>query len=327
MTWNDQTEKDVKNVREKLGLNQLENEVPLSAMLSMEQPVLVTADSNVSGKMYLAAELEQFHSIGMDAVASACNELYAMQARPLLFSDSIACARPKAEKIREIESGVEQACIQGSVRYTGSQIRDLPEFFSYDQYDLTGFAVGIRDKAAEAEQIPFSDGDVIIGLPSNGLHNSGYIVARKKLYLSKATMESYYETLGTTLGELLLQPTRLYRTQMETLRKSKVTVKSCVPVAHGGLDRAARRLLRHQAGAVLKLRTASMMPLYEMLHQDGNISDEQMRETFNMGYGMLFVVAEEDVDTVVEALENIGERPEPFGLVERDSYNIRYIKG
>lgn len=314
-------------MREKLGLKELENEVPLTAIQRMIQPVLVTKCSSVSGKLYLASEMQQLDTIGIDAVAAAINDLVSENAKPLMFYDNITCARPKVEKLKEIEAGIEQGCILGSIRYTGSEIKELPDVFAYDQYDLVGFAAGVVDKKKKAEAVPVRDGDVIIGLPSNGLHNNGYVAARKKLYLSKASMEIYYETLGATLGELLLTPTKFYRKAMEAAFDSGIPIKSCIQVAHGGLDRAVRLLLHNQAGAVIKQKTDNIPPLYGMLRGDGNISEEQMRQTFNMGIGMLLVVAEEDADAMAEVLENAGEEPEFIGLIERDSYTIRYIKG
>lgn len=299
--------------------------MPLSLIQKMQEPVLVTKTDSVSGKMYLAAEMQRFETIGIDAVAVAVNDLLSEQATPILFYDRISCARAKAECIREIESGVEQACILGSLRYAGSEISELPDIISYDQYDLSGFAAGVLSREEKTEHTPFQDGDVIIGLSSNGLHNNGYVLAKKKLYLSKASMEIYYETLGATLGDLLLQPTRLYKSAMEAAYISRIEIKSCVQVAHGGLDAAVRTLLKNRAGAVIKQKPQHMQPIYGMLHRDGNISEEQMRKTFNMGVGMLLLVAEQDADAMLEVLEKAGEEPVPLGLVERNSHTIRYI--
>ncbi len=312
-------------MREKLGLKELDNEISLSSVLKMKQPMLVTRTNSVSGKLFLAAEMQQFSTIGIDAVAASMNDLLAVGAKPILFYDNITCARPKLEKIKEIEAGIEQACIQSSIRYAGSEVKELPDIFSYDQYDLVGFAAGVQEKVSAHTEL--KDGDVIIGLPASGLHNNGYVAARKKLYLSKATMEIYYESLGATLGELLLTPTKMYRRAMEAAFASGIEIKSCIQVAHGGLDRAVRLLLHNRAGAVIKQKNENMSPLYDMLHKDGNISEEQMRQTFNMGIGMLLVVSEEDADSMAEVLEGAGETPNLIGLVERDSYNIRYIKG
>lgn len=315
-----------KKLREELGLKELENEIPLSHFKDMEEPVLTTTTTSVSDKLYLAAQMQRFDTIGTDVTASAVNDLLAMRAKPLMISDTISCAKARPGKIKEMEAGIEQACMKSGIRYAGSEIKELPDIFSYDQYDLVGFSVGICEFREKMQSFHFRDGDVIIGLTSNGLHNSGYVTARKKLYLSKASMEVYYETLGATLGDLLLQPTKLYKRPLEAAFESGIEIKSCVQVSDGGFDAAVRRLLYNRAGAVIKQKKEQMQPLYEMLHKDGNISREQMRCTFNMGVGMLLLVAEENADAMIELLENEGETPQPLGLIERDSYTIRYIK-
>lgn len=312
-------------MREKLGLKELDNELSLDFIKKMEQPMLITKTNSVSGKLNIASEMQKFDTIGIDAVAISVNDLLAARAKPLLFYDNITCARPKIERIKEIEAGIEDGCVKGSIRFAGSEIKELPDIFSYDQYDMVGFAAGVKNNTRETKEL--KDGDVIIGLSSNGLHNNGYVAARKKLYLSKATMEIYYESLGSTLGELLMKPTKIYRRSLEAAFESEMEIKSCIQVAHGGIDRAVRLLLQNRAGAVIKQKNGKMPPLYGMLHKDGNINEDQMRHTFNMGIGMLLIVAEEDADAMVELLEGAGEKACLLGLVERDSYNIRYISG
>ena len=245
--------------------------------------------------------------------------------QPLLFYDNISCARPKFEYIRDMEEGMENGCRQGNVTYAGSEIKELSDIFSYDQYDLVGFIAGVVEKKKKIGIAPVKAGDVIIGLSSNGLHNNGYVAARRKLYLTKTSMEIYYESLGSTLGDLLLAPTRMYRDAMEALLQSEIEIKSCVQVAHGGIDKAVHTLMHNAAGAVIKQREEDIPPLYDMLHKDGNISKEQMRNIFNMGIGMLILVAEEDTDRVVELLEAAGEEPVELGLAETGSDIVRYI--
>lgn len=313
-------------MREELGLKELENEIPVSHFKDMDDPVLVTTTTSVSDKLYLAAQMQRFDTIGIDVTASAVNDLLAMRAKPLMIADTISCAKAKPEKIEEMEAGIQSACVTSGIRFADSQVKELPDIFSYDQYDLVGFAVGVCECQEKVRSSHFRDGDVIIGLPSNGLHNDGYVTARKKLYLSKASMEIYYETLGATLGDLLMQPTKSYKRPLEAAFASGIEIKSCVQVARGGFDAAVRRLLYNRAGAVIKQGKGKMTPLYDMLHKDGNISREQMRCTFNMGVGMLLLVAEENADAMMELLENEGEEPLLLGLMERDSYTIRYIK-
>lgn len=312
-------------MRDKFDLKPLQNEIPLKEYLMYENPILVSTTNAVSGKLLLASEMGRFDTVGYDCVAVCMNDMLARGAKAILFYDNISCARPKLDWLEGIENGIEQGCIEAGITFAGSEIKELADIFSYDQYDLVGFVAGVTEEQTQIGKLPVKDGDVIIGLPSNGLHNNGYVAARKKLYLNRTSMEIYYESLGATLGDLLLEPTKMYRESMEALLSSDVTVKACTQVAHGGLDKAVRTLLQGKTGAVIKQKEGSIQPLYDMLHKDGNIAMEQMRATFNMGYGMLILVPEEDADKAVEILENAGENPVQLGLAEKDSEGIRYI--
>lgn len=291
----------------------------------MIDPVLVSKTHGVSGKLSIAAELERYNTIGKDCVAVCVNDLAAMGAKPLFFYDTISCARPKKDKIEDLEQGAQELCGQLGVAYAGSEIMELPDIFHYDQYDMVGFAVGIMDRSRGGSTRPVKNADVIVGLASDGLHNNGYVAAKKKLFLTKTSMEVYYENLQSTLGELLMQPTRCYQSALEAIRGADIALGGCIQVAHGGLDTALHKLLPKNLGAVIKQPKQNIPPLYQVLHQDGNMPLEQMRTTCNMGIGMLFIVAEEDVARVIELLEETGERPLPIGLVETGSTQIRYI--
>lgn len=312
-------------MRERLGLQTLTNEIPISIYRDMIDPVLVSKTHGVSGKLSIAAELERYNTIGKDCVAVCVNDLAAMGAKPLFFYDTISCARPKKDKIEDLEQGAQELCGQLGVAYAGSEIMELPDIFHYDQYDMVGFAVGIMDRSRGGSTRPVKNADVIVGLASDGLHNNGYVAAKKKLFLTKTSMEVYYENLQSTLGELLMQPTRCYQSALEAIRGADIALGGCIQVTHGGLDTALHKLLPKNLGAVIKQPKQNIPPLYQVLHQDGNMPLEQMRTTCNMGIGMLFIVAEEDVARVIELLEETGERPLPIGLVETGSTQIRYI--
>ena len=312
-------------MRERLELQTLTNEIPISIYRDMIDPVLVSKTHGVSGKLSIAAELERYNTIGKDCVAVCVNDLVAMGAKPLFFYDTISCARPKKDKIEDLEQGAQELCEQLGVAYAGSEIMELPDIFHYDQYDMVGFAVGIMDRSAGGSTRPVKNADVIIGLASDGLHNNGYVVAKKKLFLTKTSMEVYYENLQSTLGELLMQPTRCYQSALEAIRGADIALGGCIQVAHGGLDTALHKLLPKNLGAVIKQPRQNTPPLYQVLHQDGNMPIEQMRMICNMGIGMLFIVAEEDVARAIEVIEETGERPLPIGLVETGSTQIRYI--
>lgn len=312
-------------MRERLGLQALTNEIPIGVYRNMIDPVLISKTQGVSGKLSIAAELERYDTIGKDCVAVCVNDLAAAGAKPLFFFDTISCARPKKDKIEDLEAGVRSSCEELGIVYSGSEIMELPDIFHYDQYDMVGFAVGILDRGIRRDRQEIKQSDVIMGLASDGLHNNGYVAAKKKLFLTKASMEIYYESLQSTLGELLMQPTRCYQKVLETISREGISIGRCIQVAHGGLDVALHKLLPEDCGAVIKQPKQNIPPLYMMLHQDGNISLEQMRAICNMGVGMLFIVSEKDVERVIDIVDESGERPIPLGLIEKTSREIRYV--
>lgn len=313
-------------MREKFGLKKLQNEILLDGFRTMSHPALVSKANSVSSKLYIASEMDKVDTIGYDCVAACVNDMAALGAKPLFFYANISCVRPKADKIRVIEDGIANACRQAGIQFAGSEIVELPDKYSFDQYEMSGFIVGIVDRKKKIGLAQLEEGDVILGLESDGLHNNGYVTAKKQLFLSKGTMEVYYDTLGGTLGEQLLRPTRMYRAGMEHLMETEIEVKSCVQVAHGGIDRALHLLLHEKYGAVVKRRADTIPPLYQMLHKDGNIDSQQMRQTFNMGVGMLLVVSEENAEKAAECLEEAGENPIFLGLVETGRELIRYLE-
>lgn len=312
-------------MREKFGLKKLQNEILMESFRTMTQPALVSKANGVSGKLHIAMEMDKIDDIGYDCVAACVNDMAALGAQPLFFYDNISCVRPRAEKIKVIEDGIARACKQAQIQFAGSEILELPDNYAFDRYELVGFIVGIVDRKKKIGLSQLEDGDVIIGLPSNGLHNNGYVKAKKQLFLTKGSMEVYYDMLGSTLGDALLSPVKMYQDSIRHLIEEGVEIKSCVQVAHGGLDRALHALLHEKYGAVIKRRPETIPPLYRMLHRDGNIDDGQMRQTFNMGIGMLLIVSEENADRVIECMEETEENPIMLGLVETDWELIRYL--
>ena len=302
----------------------LTTEIALSAYRDYIDPVLIARTNGVGGKLAIAAEMDRYDTIGRDCVAVCMNDLAAAGAKPLFFHDNISCVRPKAERIADLEKGLKAGCDEYGVAFSGSELMELPETFGNHQYDVVGFAVGILDRSRHVRKTEFREGDVIMGLASNGLHNNGYVAAKKKLFLSKETMEIYYENLGGTLGDLLMQPTKCYLSAMEAIGSAQIEVKSCIQVAHGGLDTALRNLLDGK-GAVIKQLPQSIPPIYNLLHRDGNIPLEQLRGICNMGIGMLFVVSEDDEARIIDLMEEVGEESVPLGLIEAKSKEIRYI--
>lgn len=303
----------------------LTNEISIGLYRNMIDPVLISKTHSVSGKLSIAAELESYDTIGKDCVAVCVNDLLASGAKPLFFYDTISCARPKKDKIEDMEKGVTALCEELGIAYAGSEVMELPDMFHFDQYDMVGFAVGIFDRGISQKKQSVKQSDVIMGLASDGLHNNGYVMAKKKLFLTKTSMEIHYENLQGTLGELLMQPTRCYQRVLEAIRREGICIEKCIQVAHGGLDAALHKLLPENFGAVIKQPWQNIPPLYQVLHQDGNIPLEQLRRICNMGIGMLFIVPEEDAGRTIDIIDESGEQPVPLGLVEMRSKEIRYV--
>ena len=308
------------------GFSNVQNqEIPIGIYRNMIDPVLITKTHGVSGELSIAAELERYDRIGQDCVAVCVNDLIAAGAKPISFYDTISCARPKKDKVEDLEKSASEFCKKLGITYAGSDVMELPDIFHYDQYDMVGFAVGILDRGTVKTKHTVRQSDVLMGIASDGLHNNGYVAAKKKLFLTKTSMEIYYENLQSTLGELLMQPTRCYQRALEAIQKEGITIGPCTQVAHGGLDAAIRSLLPDGCGAVIKQPQQNIPPLYQVLHHDGNMTLDQMRKTCNMGVGMLFIVPEEDASRVIDIIDEAGEKPVPIGLVETDSREIRYI--
>lgn len=313
-------------MREKFGLKKLQNDVLLDGFRTMSQPALVSKSNGINGKLYIAAEMDKMEMVGHDLVAACVNDMAALGAKPLFFYANTSCVKPDAERIKALEDSVAEGCMEAEIAFAGNDILQLSDKYAYDQYGLAGFVTGIVDRKKKIGSGRLADGDVILGIASDGLHNHGFVTARKQLFLSRAGMETYYESLGMTLGQALLRPTKMYQKCIGQLCGMGVEIKSCVQVAHGGIDRALRQLLRETYGAVVKRRMDTVPPLYGMLHKDGNLSMEQMRTTFNMGIGMLLIVAEKNADRTAEILEEAGEEPIFLGLVETERELIRYIE-
>ena len=310
---------------EKVGLQKLTNEISIGRFRSMIDPVLISKTHAVSGKLSIASELEKYDTIGTDLVAVCLNDLVAAGAKPLFFYDTISCARPKKEMIENLEQGVKEACAKYQVSYAGSEIMELPDIFHYDQYDMVGFAVGIVDRGSDQKKDELCQSDVIMGLASDGLHNNGYVAAKKKLFLTKASMEVYYDNLQSTLGDLLMQPTRCYVKTLETIREAGIQVKACVQVAHGGLNSALHTLLSNHDGAVVKQPRQNIPPLYKVLEQDGNIPLEQLRSICNMGIRMQCKNKEDKANRIIDINEETREKTVHIKKKKKGSNHIRYI--
>ncbi len=280
----------------------------------MEEPVLVSGTDGVGTKLKIAFEMDKHNTIGIDAVAMCVNDVVCSGAEPLFFLDYIACGKNEPEKIAEIVSGVAEGCRQSGCSLIGGETAEMPGFYPVDEYDLAGFTVGIMDKAHSIDGSRICDGDVLIGIASSGIHSNGYSLVRKIFDINKESLNKYYDELGSTLGEALLTPTKIYvKTVLELIKK--VDVKGLSHVTGGGFIENIPRMMPEGCKIVIDEGSWDILPIFTLMEKLGNVERMSMYNTFNMGIGMVAAVKAEDADKAVKALEDIGEKASVIGRV------------
>lgn len=282
----------------------------------MEEPVLVSGTDGVGTKLKIAFVMDKHNTIGIDAVAMCVNDVVCSGAEPLFFLDYIACGKNEPEKIADIVSGVAEGCRQSGCSLIGGETAEMPGFYPVDEYDLAGFTVGIMDKAKSIDGKRICEGDVLIGIASSGIHSNGYSLVRKVFDINKESLNTYYDELGTTLGEALLTPTKLYVKPVLELIK-QVDVKGLSHVTGGGFIENIPRMMPEGTKVNIEEGTWKILPIFELLEKKGNVARMSMYNTFNMGIGMVAAVAEKDAEKAVKTLEAMGEKAYIIGNVTK----------
>jgi len=283
---------------------------------NMEKPTLVSGTDGVGTKLKLAFLLDKHDTIGIDCVAMCVNDIACAGGEPLFFLDYIACGKNEPEKIATIVSGVAEGCLQSGAALIGGETAEMPGFYPIDEYDLAGFAVGVVDEKDLITGKDLKAGDTLIGIASSGVHSNGFSLVRKVFSMSTEALNTYYEKLGCTLGEALLAPTKIYVKALRSIKEAGVTVKACSHITGGGFYENIPRMLPDGAHAVVKKDSYPIPPIFEMLAKDGDIAEQMMYNTFNMGLGMVIGVDSADVDKTMEAIKAAGETPYVVGHVE-----------
>lgn len=281
----------------------------------MEQPTLVSGTDGVGTKLKIAFELDKHDTIGIDCVAMCVNDIACAGGEPLFFLDYIACGKNEPEKIATIVSGVACGCKQANAALIGGETAEMPGFYPVDEYDLAGFAVGIVDQKELITGKELKPGDVIIGMASSGIHSNGYSLVRKVFNIKREALDIKYEALGTTLGEALLTPTKIYVKALRELKQGGVKIKACSHITGGGFYENIPRMLPDGIRAVVKRDSYEVPAIFGMLSKDGDISEEMMYNTYNMGIGMMIAVDPTQVETALELIEQSGEIPYILGEV------------
>lgn len=282
----------------------------------MEEPVLVSGTDGVGTKLKIAFVMDKHNTIGIDAVAMCVNDVVCSGAEPLFFLDYIACGKNEPEKIAEIVSGVAEGCRQSGCSLIGGETAEMPGFYPVDEYDLAGFTVGIMDKAKSIDGSRICDGDVLIGIASSGIHSNGYSLVRKVFDIDSESLNTYEESLGMTLGEALLTPTKIYVKPVLELIK-KVDVKGLSHVTGGGFIENIPRMMPEGTKINIKEGTWEILPIFKLIEEKGSVERMSMYNTFNMGIGMVAAVKAEDAEKAVKILEDMGEKAYIIGNVTK----------
>ncbi len=273
----------------------------------MERPVLVSGTDGVGTKLKLAFLMDKHDTVGIDCVAMCVNDVICVGAKPLFFLDYIACGKNVPEKIANIVSGIAEGCVQSGAALIGGETAEMPGFYPIDEYDLAGFTVGVVDRSKIVDKSTVTEGDVIIALPSSGVHSNGFSLVRKVFDVEKNDIKVPVAELGgKSVGETLLTPTKIYVKPMLALF-DEVKVKAVSHITGGGFYENIPRSLPKGFGAKIEKSAVRVLPIFDLLAKTGNIPERDMFNTFNMGVGMSVVVAKEDADKALEILRANGE--------------------
>ncbi len=286
------------------------------------KPVLVSGTDGVGTKLKIAFLLDKHDTVGIDCVAMCVNDIICCGAKPLFFLDYIACGKNYPEKIAEIVKGVAEGCVQSGAALIGGETAEMPGFYPIDEYDLAGFSVGVVDKAKILDNTKITSGDVIIALPSSGVHSNGFSLVRKVFDVEKNDItKPVGELSGKSIGETLLTPTRIYVKPMLDLF-DKVTVKGVSHITGGGFYENIPRSLPAGFGASICKKDLRILPIFELLAKTGGIDERDMFNTYNMGVGMSITVDKNDADRALEVLKANGEDAYIIGEVVKSEETV-----
>lgn len=288
----------------------------LSGIKNMEEPVLLSGTDGCGTKVKLAFVMDKHDTIGIDAVAMCVNDIACSGGEPLFFLDYIACGKNYPEKIATIVSGVAEGCKQSGAALVGGETAEHPGLMPEDDYDLAGFAVGVVDKKDLITGENIKPGDTLIGIASSGVHSNGFSLVRKVFDMTKESLDTYYDELGKTLGEALIEPTRIYVKALKNVKEAGVKVKGCSHITGGGFYENIPRMLPDGVKAVIKKDSYEVPAIFKLLQEKGNITEEMMYNTYNMGIGMVLAIDSADVEKTMDALKAAGDTCYVIGRIE-----------
>ena len=276
-------------------------------MTGIQRPVLVSGTDGVGTKLKLAFLMDKHDTVGIDCVAMCVNDIICCGAKPQFFLDYVAVGKNVPERVAQIVGGVAEGCVQSGCALVGGETAEMPGFYPEDEYDLAGFSVGVVDKSKILDKETMQEGDVLIALPSSGVHSNGFSLVRKVFQVEKGGLDRRYDDLSQTLGETLLTPTRIYVKPVLALLKAGVRIRSISHITGGGFYENIPRSLAEGMTARIERSAVRVLPIFEIIAREGGIPERDMFNTFNMGVGMCLTVAAEDVDLALDSLADAGE--------------------
>ncbi len=298
------------------GLGGFSGAFSAAAFKDMEHPILMSGTDGVGTKLKLAFLMDKHDTIGIDCVAMCVNDIACAGAKPLFFLDYIACGKNFPEKIATIVSGVAAGCKMSHAALIGGETAEMPGFYPEDEYDLAGFAVGVADEKDIINGKSLKAGDVLVGMASSGVHSNGFSLVRKIFTMDEKTLNTHHDELGRTLGEALLEPTKIYVRALEGVQEAGVRIKACSHITGGGFYENIPRMLIDGTRAVVNKNSYEMPALFKLMQKEGNISEQMMYNTYNCGIGMVLALDPADVDTAMKAIKDAGETGYVIGEIK-----------
>lgn len=297
------------------GLGGFSGAFSLSSIKNMEKPTLVSGTDGVGTKIKLAFLMDKHDTVGIDCVAMCVNDIVCAGGEPLFFLDYIACGKNYPEKIAAIVKGVAQGCIQAGAALIGGETAEHPGLMPEDEYDLAGFVVGIIDEKDLITGENIKPGDVLVGIASSGVHSNGFSLVRKIFDMTRESLDTYYDELGRTLGEALIEPTKIYVKALKNVKEAGVTIKGCSHITGGGFYENIPRMLPEGVCAVIEKGSYPIPAIFKLMQEKGNIEEKMMYNTYNMGLGMVLALDGADADKAMEAIKAAGESAYVVGKV------------
>ena len=298
------------------GLGGFSGAFSLAAIKNMEKPTLVSGTDGVGTKLKLAFLLDKHDTVGIDCVAMCVNDIACAGGEPLFFLDYIACGKNYPEKIATIVKGVSEGCKMSNAALIGGETAEMPGFYPEDEYDLAGFAVGVVDEKDLISGENSRPGDVLVGIASSGVHSNGFSLVRKIFDMTAESLNTYYEELGRTLGEALIEPTKIYVKALRSVRETGITIKGCSHITGGGFYENIPRMLPEGVNAHVKKDSYPVPPIFELMKRKGQLEEKLMYNTYNMGLGMVLALQPEDADKAIAAIKAAGEEAYRVGEIK-----------